>query len=232
VAVATFPRQYSSIPTAIPALAWPAWPAAPKLTPIPTPLPILLVPRLAITPTFPVVLTNTVQLITPAPLNISLIQTPSPTDPTPTPWALIDDVLSTTAWLSASMISDSTEVFTVATAPADYVPGAPRPIANVGYTFEQMSNGAGSISYSINSWAALIGYAASIPVQLVKTFKQLSTLLGGPLSLFAGWLLIFLPLAIFVESFDFFKRLIISITNLVIKLVRFVGDLWDMLPGL
>jgi hypothetical protein len=229
-AVATFPRQYSSVPTAIPALAWPTWPAAPKLTPIATPLPLILAPLLPITPTWPA-LPTPVALITAAPLEYTLNTLPTG-QPTPTPQAITQQVISWTNWLSSTAANQATTPFTVANAPAEYAASLPRPLANVGYTFEQMRSGTETgQAYNVHAWAALLGYIASIPVQFVKSLMQLADILG-PFGLFLTWLLVMFPFVLGVKVFIFIKNLIINLVNLAIKLVKFIGDIWDLIPGL
>lgn len=230
-AVATFPAQYNSIPTQIPPLQFPAWPAAPRFTPIPTPQPLFLVPLLPLTLTLPTVPTDITPIHTPRPLNYTLY--PYPTDqPSPTPWPLTSQIISWTNWITANSTSAQTSTFTVANAPANYAPSLPRPLANVGYTFEQMRSAAQSgQAYSVAAWFALAGYIASIPIQFVKMMMQIADLLG-PFGLFLYWLLAMLPFILTVRAFIFVKNLIINLINLAIKLVNFIGDLWDLIPGL
>ncbi len=161
--------------------------------------------------------------------------TSAPATPTPTATPTLDDFIGPIATLSLNLQTEAdamsnTTTFTVETAPPEYAPNLPRPMANVGYTFENMPPEAG-LGFGITAWSSLLGYAASIPFQLAKFMLTLADLLG-PLGLFIKWLFILLPFVFFVKIYLFIKNLIISIINLIIKIVNFIGDIWDLIPGL
>lgn len=224
IPASTLPRQYSTIPTSIPPLRFPAWPSGSLFSSIPTPQAISFIPLI---PT-PAPITPT-ELYTPAPLDFSIIPTPDPSVATPTPWPWTQKIISFTEYLSNSATMNPTQTITVLNAPADYAPDMPRPFANVGYTFEQME--ANGQQYSLNAWASLAGYMASLPVQMVKPLLELAEFMG-PFGLFVIWLLVMLPFVLAVRLFVFFKNLIIKVMNLVIDIIRLIGDIWDLIPGL
>ncbi len=222
IATKVFPKKYSSIPTAIPPLIFPTWPAVAQ---IPTPQPISL-----LIPTPPE--RTPVALITLAPLDFSAVGTPAPNPSTPTPGPWTAQIISYTTYLSESTNLNPTETFTILNAPADYAPDLPRPFANIGYTFENMGSAADNgVLYTLHSWAALVGYSASLPVQFIKMLHQIVIIIG-PVGLFIIWLLIMLPFRLWIIMFIFIKNAIVGSFNMVVKIIRFIGDIWDLIPGL
>lgn len=145
----------------------------------------------------------------------------------------VSDTVSYTLWLSGEAAAiNPTETFTVATAPDWYAPPLPRPMANVGWTFETIQDGIDSgVKYSLPTWAGFFGYIVSLPFQFIKMLLGLADFLG-PLGLFIIWLLIMLPFVTFVRIWVFIKNLFISLFNLIHKFIRFIGDIWDLIPGL
>jgi len=137
---------------------------------------------------------------------------------------IVDNVVSYTEWLSSTTVQ-ATNTFTIATAPITYAAALPRPIADVGYTIEQMQTDTDSgKTYSINTWASLFGYLIAIPIQLVKMLYQLATLMG-PIGLFVSWLFFMLPFVLGVRLFMFIK-------NMLIGLFNFITRLFDTIFGL
>jgi len=207
-----FPARYSFVPTSIPPLAFPTWPAVATIAPISTPAtPISM--ALLPTPNFP---------------DHSYV--PAPGEPTPTPLAWTTDVVSFTTWLSTSATINATDTFTIATAPEWYASSLPRPLADVGWTFEQMQSGADQGQrYSLGSWAALAGHTSSLPIQLSKSVRDLFRFLG-PFGLFITWLLVMLPLVLFFKIFEFLKNLVIRVFNFVLDLIGFILGLIKLIP--
>lgn len=135
----------------------------------------------------------------------------------------ISDVLSYTGWLSGEVASiQQTDTFTIATAPAWYAPDLPRPMADIGWTFETLESDidAGS-RYSLDQWAWFVGYMVSLPFQFIKLVFQLFQFLG-PLGLFVIWLLILLPYKLWVLFLIMIKNIIISLLNAIIKLISLI----------
>jgi len=153
----------------------------------------------------------------------------------------LGQMMSYTNWLSGEVATlQATRTFTIASAPEWYAPDLPRPMADVGWTFELMQEEAwaGALEYSMTQWAWLGGYMVSLPFQLVKTLWTLVQFLG-PLGLFITWLLVMLPMVLFIKFWVFIKNVTISLLNLLIKLFRMLlgildilGKIWDAIPGL
>lgn len=139
---------------------------------------------------------------------------------------LVSDVVSYTTWLSTTVGDiNPTETFTIASAPDWYAPPLPRPLADVGWTFETMQSGidAGR-RYSMAAWAGFLGYVVSLPFQFMKVLYQIVQFLG-PLGLFLTWLLLMAPLVTYFRILLFFKNLFISLLNFIIKVIGFLLDL-------
>lgn len=138
----------------------------------------------------------------------------------------ISSVVSYTDWISgeASTLQE-TGTFTIAAAPAWYAPDLPRPMANVGWTIEELQTGIDSGErYSLTTWAWFAGYLASLPVQLGKVTFQVFQFLG-PLGLFVTWLFVMLPYKLWVKLLIFIKNLFIALFNFVVDLLRFLLEL-------
>jgi len=145
----------------------------------------------------------------------------------------ISDMVSYTAWLSGEIATmQATNTFTIATAPAWYAPDLPRPMADVGYTFElmQVDIDTGTTRYSLTNWASLLGHIVSLPVQLAKTLYQIAQFLG-PIGLFLTWLLIMLPFVLFIKLFVFIKNIFTSLLNTLIELVKILLDILNTLAN-
>lgn len=145
---------------------------------------------------------------------------------------LISGTISYTNWLSAEATKlQATDDFTIATAPSWYAPKLPRPIANVGWTFEGLRGGIETNRYSPATWGGIFGYAISLPIQFIKMLFQLAEVLG-PFGLFLIWVLVMLPFVLFARFFIFIKNSFIWLFNFLHRLIRFIGDIWDLIPGL
>lgn len=143
---------------------------------------------------------------------------------------LVTDVVSYTTWLSTTVDNiNPTETFTIASAPAWYAPPLPRPLADVGWTFETLQGGIDEgRRYSMSAWAGFFGYVASLPFQFMKVLYQIVQFLG-PLGLFITWLLLMAPLVTYFRILLFFKNLFISLLNFIIKVIGFLLDLFGSL---
>lgn len=138
---------------------------------------------------------------------------------------LISDVVTYTNTITQDYMDiQGTETITVIQAPDDYAPTLPRPMADVGYTFEQLSPGVDTGQrFSIASWGAFLGYIGSLPFQFVKTLWALATYMG-PFSLFLGWVLIMFGFVIVFNAIKFIWHLIITIIDLAYAV-------WELIPG-
>lgn len=213
------------VPTSIPALDFPPPPSPINPDDLPTPAPLSLTP--IPTPNY----STTISYTTAVTLDFSTTITDSSAYTgvsgilnTGSGW--ISNVVSYTGWLSGEVGTlQQTGTFTIATAPAWYAPDLPRPMADIGWTFEQLQSGIDTGErYSLSTWAWFTGYTASMPVQLVKVLFQIIQFLG-PLGLFLIWLLIMLPYKLWVLFFIFIKNLLISLLNFVLDLIRFILEL-------
>ena len=245
----TFPWNYGTIPTRIPPVVWPSWPTPAVVALLSTPnwsfaLPLIPTPP-AILPTVtlaPIDITIPISYYTPAPFwptptltataTITPIGTVTPTE-TATATPTREDIVSTLDEVSSqlqleALAMQTPTTFTIQAAPDWYAPSLPRNAAAIGYTIENMDSSAG-LGFGVTAWASLFGYAISLPFQLAKMLYNIFQLLG-PMRLFIMWLLIMLPWVLGVKFFIFIKNLIISIINLLVKVVQFIGDLWDLIP--
>jgi hypothetical protein len=138
----------------------------------------------------------------------------------------IGEAVSYTGWLSGEVATlQATQTFTIATAPSWYAKDLPRPMANVGYTFDLMrADVDNQIRYSLSQWAWLGGYIVSLPIQLVKVLYQIVQFLG-PLGLLLTWLLVMLPFVLVIKFLVFIQNLIISLLNFILKGFRFILDI-------
>lgn len=158
----------------------------------------------------------------------------SPTaTPTFTPSPTRDDIVASLSRVNATLSAEAAwmttpTTFTIQTAPITYAEHLPRPFANVGYTFENMQGNIGFM-YDPRAWASLFGYIIGLPIAMVKFLYTLAGLMG-PVGMFVTWLLILLPFTLWIKLALFIKNLIITIINLIIKLIQFIGDLWDLIP--
>lgn len=134
----------------------------------------------------------------------------------------ITDVISYTNSVTNSVVQPE-QVITVITAPADYVPDLPRPLANIGWTFEQLGSETAQPTYTVESWAALVGYMAAAPFQLVKMLWAFAVR-WPVLSLILAWLFVALALVLTLRLIRAIYHLIWTIVDLVIKLIDLIGQ--------
>jgi hypothetical protein len=211
---------------------------APKY-PAPTSIPLLTLPQPnpnGFIPT-PLVLTSPITAsFTPAPLVLPSVLsntggTGLVTGTIGTASGWITETISYTTWLSEEIEAVSyTETFSILNAPVWYAPSLPRPMANVGWTFENMQDGiAQGKRYSLTTWADFAGYIASLPIQLIKAILDLFRFLGA-FGLFVIWLLIMLPVVLFFKVFEFLKSLVIKLFNFILDVIRFILEIIKLLP--
>lgn len=237
------PIEYG-IPTSIPTLSFPPVPSPLSMTPFPAPSPISIEITPIPTPSFP---TNTItasDVISLSTINTSLVlsyTTPLTLDLSITGtneltgsigsavgdfsgW-LEDGVISYTDYLTGEIANlEGTQTITVVTAPVWYAPALPRPMADVGWTFEQLTDPSGAtLNFTVSSWAGFFGYVSTIPFQFVKTLWQLVAYLG-PLGLFLGWLLIMFVIVLVIHTQVFIVKFLITILRLVVRLVELLGE--------
>ena len=138
----------------------------------------------------------------------------------------IGEAISYTNWISGEVAAVSyTGTFEIFTAPDWYAPPLPRPLADVGWTFEQLRAGidAGQ-RYSVAQWSWFMGEIVSLPIQFIKVLWQIVEFMG-PFGLFLAWLLIMLPVVLFFKLWLFIKNLFINLVNLVISILGFLLEL-------
>jgi len=237
------------VPTSIPAISFPEVPAALQFTPIPAPsvISIEITPMptpdynslgsLPITPTATITMSSistSINLSTTTPLSLSVSLTGTNnisgtgaiSDALGAVGNWMDGVTSYTTWLSgeASSIYGS-ETITVLNAPDWYAPAMPRPMADVGWTYEQLTDPDGSTQeFSLSSWASFFGYSSSLPFQIVKSLWELVAYFG-PFGLFLGWLLIMFLIVLAIHLQIFIVRFILLIVRLVLKVIDFIVSL-------
>ena len=145
---------------------------------------------------------------------------------------LVLEAVEYTDYLSATANLNQTDTFTVASAPDWYAPALPRPMANVGWTFEGLRSGIDSGKrYSLVIWSGFFGYMVSLPIQFIKMLFQLSQFLG-PFGLFLIWLLVMFPFVLGAKIIIFIKNLFVRLINFIFKLIQFIGDIWGLIPFL
>lgn len=176
---------------------------------------------------------NTSDEITLKDFNYCFTPTSPTATPTFTPSPTRDDIIGSLSRVNATLSAEAAwmttpTTFTIQTAPITYAEHLPRPFANVGYTFENMQGNIGFM-YDPRAWASLFGYIIGLPIAMVKFLYTLAGLMG-PVGMFVTWLLILLPFTLWIKLALFIKNLVITIINLIIKLIQFIGDLWDLIP--
>lgn len=141
-----------------------------------------------------------------------------------------EGTMSQTLALSQSMstLVVSPDVITASTVPADYAPALPRAVAQVGWQFESMGSDL-QRRYSVAEWSKLFIGIVAIPIKFVKGIFVLGRYLG-PLGLFLAWLFVMLPIVMWMKFANFVKNTIIKIFNLIVELIRIIGDIWDIFP--
>ena len=198
----TLPTPRYAAPTSIPALSFGGIKTF-SLTPIAAPNPLATV-RLP-TPYFE-----------PYTSTISSGDTYTYTDSTGYTGFVGDMLAATIAMSQATAISDTGEIILVS-APSDYAPYMPRPMASVGYTIEHMEP---TERYGLRQWATFAGLLVSMPVQLLKILFLLVAVMG-PLGLFLTWLLLMAPIVLVFKLLAAIKDLIIKFINLLVTIFEF-----------
>jgi len=124
----------------------------------------------------------------------------------------------------ATTAMQGSEVITVVAAPDWYAPELPRPLADVGYTFEFLTDPqSDTTNFTVTSWASFFGYTASLPWQFIKSLWQLVAYFG-PFGLFLAWLLI---MAILLTAWYGLA----TIVRLVVMAIRFIKQVIEIIPG-
>lgn len=123
-------------------------------------------------------------------------------------------------------LSMATDTLATGNAPAWYSPALPRPIADVGWRFEEMGQDTRK-RYSVAAWGIWMAEVLAIPVQLVKGLAPVAQLLG-PFGLFLAWLLIMAPIVLLFKILRFLKDAAIAIFNFLFEIIKF---LISFIPG-
>jgi len=141
----------------------------------------------------------------------------------------LNEVVSYTDYFSATMyeIILNDDVLDENDAPEWYATPLPRPVANVGWRFEQMSQDTRK-RYSVASWGVWVAETAALPVQMVKGLRWITEIFS-PLGLFIGWLLIMLPIVAVFRAMKWLKNAFIGIFNFVFEVIKF---LISLIPGI
>jgi hypothetical protein len=152
--------------------------------------------------------------------------------------AIINEVVSYTGWLSGEIgAMQMTGTLTIESAPEWYAPYLPRPMADIGWTFEGLDDSMYSFTrYSLSSWSWFFGEIAAMPFSLIKMVWELFRFLG-PFGLFVIWLIgIMVPTVLGFNILKFLKILMVRLFNFilwvidwVIKIVMFIAQAIDWL---
>jgi len=129
----------------------------------------------------------------------------------------VEDLISYTNWLSATLyrVTMGTDQLKFSDVPDDYAPTLPRPVAQVGWDFEQSGRDLGR-RYSLLEWGLYATNLTALPFQMIRGLWPLAQLLG-PFGLFLVWLMIMFPV---VATF----KLVVFIKETMIQLIAFVMD--------
>jgi hypothetical protein len=135
------------------------------------------------------------------------------------------DLISyTTQITGATAALQGSEVITVVTAPDWYAPEMPRPLADVGYTLEMLTDPEGdTANFTYVSWTSFFGYTATLPYQFIKSLWQIVAYFG-PFGLFLAWLLIMS--VILVAWYG-----LATIVRLIMMVIRFIKQVIEVIPG-
>lgn len=236
-----FPAPNFAIPTSIPALSFPAVPDPLTMTldaPDPVTFPALATAP-AITPTQ--IITDFTLITNTSGISIDLSTSSSMTGTgfyaTSTGLlsqgqAMLGEVMTYTTWITdqiAALEESQAQTISIDAAPNWYAPALPRPVANIGWTFEGMSDGMYNSPrrYSVTAWAAFAGYTAALPVQLGKSLWDLLKFFG-PVGLFLIWLLaVMLPTVLGFNILIMLKTVMIRIVSFVLTLADWAIKLVD-----
>ena len=146
----------------------------------------------------------------------------------------LDAIMSYTIGISediAALEAGQLQTITIASAPSWYAPDLPRPLADIGWTFEGMSDGINDTArrYSVNAWAAFAGATVSLPIQFGKSMWELFKFFG-PVGLFLVWLLaVMLPTVLGFNLLIMLKTLMVKIFNFVLTVANWVLRLVDFI---
>jgi len=143
---------------------------------------------------------------------------------------IISDVMSYTDYLSGEVVAlQFSGTLTLTTAPDWYAPYLPRPMADVGWTFEQVGTDEG-LKLSLANWSYLFGSMASMPFSLAKAIFELFRFMG-PFGLFLIWLLIIMLPAVFgFKVLLFIKNTFIRVINFILTVLDWILKLWNAVP--
>lgn len=143
---------------------------------------------------------------------------------------IISDVVSYTDYLSGEVAAlQFSGTLTITSAPDWYAPYLPRPMADIGWTFEQVGTEEG-LHLSLNNWSYLFGSMASMPFSLAKAILELFRFMG-PFGLFLVWLLIIMLPAVFgFKILLFIKNTFIRVINFILTVLDWILKLWNAVP--
>lgn len=208
-----FPRPQFAAPTSIPSLKLATWPAPLSIS-VGTPIPLHSIST-TLNISYTTLLTN---LSTITNNEFTLIETN---------WlsTTLTNIINYTHQLttSADSLLSTTAVITIVSAPPEYVPDLPRPLADVGWTFETISDPDVTPNFSFSSWASFVGYIISLPFRLVKMLWIFTTQLGW-LGLFLGWLFIVFALVSIIKLIKWLIHLVLTIIYVVLKIIDLIGQ--------
>ena len=202
----------------------------PPVTPSPwaTPqLPEINLPETPIPTLSPINASIGLSYSTPAPINISADMTATNTISGISGLLLstrdtISDIVSYTNGLSTTIyqITIATDTLNIDHAPDWYAPALPRPMADVGWRFEQMGTDV-TRRYSIAAWGIWMIEVLTLPIKFIKGLSFIAELFG-PFGLFLAWLLIMFPVVLLFKALNWLKNLIIQIFNFLFDLIRII----------
>lgn len=143
---------------------------------------------------------------------------------------IITSLLTYTDYLSNEITNlQYTQSLTIGTAPSWYAPYMPRPMADIGWTFEQVGEDS-TARYSLTTWSYLFGSMAAMPIQLARGLLDLFRFLG-PFGLFMIWLIvIMLPAVLGFRLLLFIKNTFIRLINFALTVIDWVLKLWNAVP--
>lgn len=219
--------NYGAEPTAIPGVSFPAvvsFPPTPQPPVETTPTLVPIQTNLTLTYPTPAIITQTQELTIATGVISDMTGLALSTQST------ISDIVSYTNYLSATLYQATlaTDTLPTDTAPSWYAPALPRPMADVGWRFEIMSQDVRK-RYSLAEWGIWTAQLLALPVQFIKGLAAIAQLMG-PFGLLLGWLLVMFPVVLLFKLLDFIKQLLIQIFNFVVEIIRLIGDIWDLFP--
>lgn len=252
-----FPRPNYGIPTSIPNLTFPPVPSpvsfpfptpqpedymTPQALAMPSPIPspALSGPGAALTQTNGETLTlltmnSSIDVAYPTPMGLNTPITSSSAYTAITGIneggrGIITSLLTYTDYLSNEITNlQYTQSLTIGTAPSWYAPYMPRPMADIGWTFEQVGEDS-TARYSLTTWSYLFGSMAAMPIQLARGLLDLFRFLG-PFGLFMIWLIvIMLPAVLGFRLLLFIKNTFIRLINFALTVIDWVLKLWNAVP--